>query len=92
MKKSRLNRKKLPVRHIGNVIALCNKNLATMPHSLRTDLGYDRYKQLGVVERFKDQAPYRVCDKCLEKVFAKENFYNKRYKHKSWNYYYNHKE
>jgi len=64
-----INKRKLPIVHIGNVLALCNNNL---PANLREDLGYSRYKQLGVKERFKDQKPYRICEKCLKVIKNKE--------------------
>lgn len=57
--------KKLPVRHIGNISAICNKNISNSGWSLREDLGYKRYKQLGIKERFRDEAPYRICERCL---------------------------
>lgn len=55
--------KKIPIVHIGNVLAICNKNISA---NLREDLGYKRYKQLGVKERFRGQNPYRICKNCLK--------------------------
>jgi len=56
---------KVPIVHIGNVLAICNKNIFA---NLRKDLGYERYKQLGVKERFRDQKPYRICKNCLRAI------------------------
>lgn len=58
-------KKKIRIEHIGNVLALCNKNI---PANLREDLGSDRYKQLGVVERFKGEEEYRICKRCIAKI------------------------
>jgi hypothetical protein len=63
-------KKKVEIRHIGDVLALCNKNISA---GLREDLGYKRYKQLGVSERFKDEKPYRICERCLKIIENKEN-------------------
>ncbi len=54
---------KLPIEHIGIPRALCDGRKRAY---LRSDLGEDRYKQLGVSERFKDQAPYKICAACIK--------------------------
>lgn len=59
--------KKKNIKHIGNVLAICNRSISA---NLREDLGLKRYKQLGVKELFKNENPYRVCGNCL-KVIAK---------------------
>jgi hypothetical protein len=45
--------------------AICDRRRAAY---LRTDLGAERYRALGVKERFKNEAPYRVCAKCIAKL------------------------
>lgn len=55
----------IPIRHIGVCRALCDGRKRA---SLREDLGAERYKQLGVKERFKDEAPYRICPECIKRV------------------------
>lgn len=62
-------KKKIEIRHIGYVSALCNENIFA---GLREDLGYKRYKQLGVKERFKDEEPYRICKRCLAIIKKQE--------------------
>ena len=62
-------KKKVEIRHIGDVVALCNKNVSA---GLREDLEYKRYKQLGVSERFKDEEPYRICKRCLAIIKKQE--------------------
>ena len=57
------------IRHIGVIRALCNPKI---PAGLREDLGGDRYRQLGVRERFKDELPYRICVKCIRAVEKRE--------------------
>lgn len=76
------------IRHIGNVRPLCKTKVKGYYESLRDDLGYLRYTHLGTTELFRDQKPYRICKKCLHKIFIKENKFNIEYKHKSWNFYY----
>lgn len=39
---------------------------------MRNDLGSARYKRLGVIERFKDEKPYRICLRCIKRVKSKE--------------------
>jgi hypothetical protein len=56
---------KLPIHHIGVPWAACNRRLRA---DLRDDLGAERYRQLGVKERFKDEKPYRVCARCIATV------------------------
>jgi len=59
--------RKLPVRHIGIASPLCG--IKTENHrSLRDDLGIDRYLKLGIEERFRDEIPYRICTKCINKL------------------------
>lgn len=53
---------RVPIKHIGNVSALCGSRVWT---NLREDLGVERYQQLGVTERFRDEKPYRICPKCI---------------------------
>lgn len=81
---------KLPIRHIGNVIPVCglkqkdpNAPAYESKHrSLREDLGYERYKQMGLSERFKDEKPYRMCENCLSVIAKKEG--KKHIKRKKW--------
>jgi hypothetical protein len=54
----------LPVRHIGEIFALCDRRKRA---NLRPDLGAERYRQLGVKERFVGEAPYRVCPACIKR-------------------------
>ena len=62
--------KTIPIRHIG-YLSLCSaKHYDNSIH--RIDLGYSRYLQLGVRERFKNEEPYRVCKRCLAAVRANE--------------------
>lgn len=70
-------RQKLPIRHIGTISAICNKGISMIGKSLREDLSYARYKQLGVTERFKDEKPYRICDRCLAMSKKKESSFNR---------------
>jgi hypothetical protein len=56
---------KLPIEHIGNVLALCSPHISA---NLREDLGYERYKKLGVSELFRNEEPYRICKRCLRVV------------------------
>jgi hypothetical protein len=56
---------KVPIRHIGNTSALCDERVRA---NLRVDLEVERYRQLGVTERFRDEAPYRVCKRCIARV------------------------
>jgi hypothetical protein len=58
--------KRRHVRHIG-YLALCDGKRRD-DNFLRIDLGASRYRQLGVVERFKDEKPYRVCKRCIRKL------------------------
>lgn len=60
------------VRHAGFVTPLCGMEISDERkiYLMNPDLGYERLKQLGVVERFKDEAPYRVCGRCLQAVKA----------------------
>lgn len=53
---------KLPIKHVGIHRALCNEKLRA---ELRPDLGAERYRQLGVSERFKNEDPYRICKNCI---------------------------
>jgi len=62
-------KKKIEIRHIGYVFAICNNSISAC---LRDDLGYKRYKQLGVKERFKDEPKYRICKKCLKIIKKRE--------------------
>ena len=55
----------LPIKHIGVFRALCDRRKRAM---LRADLGVERYKQLGVKERFEGQEKYRVCPVCIKRV------------------------
>lgn len=64
--------KNLKVRHIGVVFAICSNKTLSNSFSLREDLGYERYKNMGVVERFKGEEPYRICKKCLAIIKKKE--------------------
>lgn len=64
-------KKKLPIVHIGCVLALCSKNISA---NLREDLGYKRYKELGIKELFRDQEKYRICKRCLKAIRKKEIF------------------
>jgi hypothetical protein len=62
----------MKIRHIGIIYNLCSNKTVANEHSLREDLGYDRYENMGVVERFKDEKPYRICKKCLAIIKKKE--------------------
>jgi len=85
--------KKLPIKHIGNVIPICRdkkhkdfseKSFGESKHfTLREDLGYDRYRQLGIIERFRNEIPYRICERCLMIIFKRERR-DKRHKFKRW--------
>lgn len=66
---------RVEIQHIGNGSAICNKRI---PANLREDLGYERYRQLGVRERFLGQDSYRICGNCLRIVFARENHFSGR--------------
>lgn len=57
--------KALPIRHIGIFSAICDRRRKA---NLRTDLGEERYRQLGVKERHLGEAPYRICPKCIGKL------------------------
>lgn len=69
--KSKINN--YPVRHIGIFNALCNKRHKA---NLRTDLGFERYLNLGINERFYNEKPYRICKKCLNIIQKKEEQFN----------------
>lgn len=56
----------MKIRHIGH-LALCNGRHYEN-YIGRIDLGPKRYERLGVKERFKDEAPYRVCRRCIGKL------------------------
>lgn len=58
-----------PIHHVGTPFALCNKLLIA---HLRDDLGSKRYRQLGVKERFRDEAPYRICERCIRSLERQE--------------------
>lgn len=65
----------VPIQHIG-YFALCNaKHHADNVH--RIDLGSQRYKQLGVRERFKNEKPYRICKRCIAVIVSQENAWKK---------------
>lgn len=58
------------IKHIG-YLSLC----AARHHPdniLRIDLGVKRYRSLGVRERFKNEAPYRVCKRCIAAIAKKQ--------------------
>ena len=55
------------VRHIGIMRALCDRRKHA---SLREDLGVERYRILGIKERFKGEAPYRICPACIKRVVS----------------------
>lgn len=63
-------KRRLPIKHIGDVLAICDGKTKSY---LREDLGYKRYKQLGVRERFRNEPPYRICSRCLAIERGKEN-------------------
>jgi hypothetical protein len=63
---------KQEIRHIGYHISLCGRIDATGTNIVRQDLGAKRYKQLGVRERFKNEAPYRVCKRCIAAIVKRE--------------------
>ena len=56
---------KREIRHIGNILAVCNPNLWA---NLREDLGVSRYKILGVRELMLDETPYRICKRCIKTI------------------------
>jgi hypothetical protein len=68
---SRVVRPVAKIRHLGPTVALCG--LPSGINFIRPDLDYARCKQLGVRERFKGEAPYRVCGRCLAVKRAEEN-------------------
>jgi len=57
------------IRHIGSLTPLCG---AKAYSNLRDDLPARRYKQLGVRERFKNEARYRICARCIRVIAARE--------------------
>ena len=67
----RKQKRKIKIRHIGIIYAICSKKINNNS-SLREDLGYKRYKQLGVSERFVNEEPYRICKKCLAVIYKRE--------------------
>lgn len=60
------------IRHIGIVYAICSNKTLVNKNSLREDLEYERYKRMGVTEKFRDEKPYRICSKCLAKIKKQE--------------------
>ena len=64
-----LKNKKIEIRHIGNVVSLCNNKLSS---NLREDLGSDRYKKLGISERLHGERKYRICKRCIAKIKNKK--------------------
>ena len=65
---------KTPIKHIGINRALCDGRKKA---HLREDLGVDRYKQLGVKERFKGEAPYKICPACIRRVGDSQFMYRR---------------
>jgi len=61
-----MKNKSLPVRHVG-YLALCDGKHG-IDNITSVNLGVARYKRLGVRERFKGEAPYRVCKRCIAKL------------------------
>jgi hypothetical protein len=59
-----------PIKHIGWIYAVCGNR--TVHANFREDLGADRYRRLGVSERFKNERPYRICANCIRVVAARE--------------------
>ena len=57
---------RLPIRHIG-YLSLCRAEYRA-DNIARVDLGAERYRILGVRERLKDQAPYRICKRCIARL------------------------
>ncbi len=53
----------MKIRHLGS-FSLCGAKHRT-DNIVRIDLGRERYEQLGVKERFKNEKPYRVCKRCI---------------------------
>ncbi len=58
------------IKHISTHPTLCG--LHGYRACVNDHLGLDRYKQLGVKERFKDEPPYRICKRCLAIVAKRE--------------------
>jgi hypothetical protein len=59
----------MEIKHIGIPFALCSKKYSGV---FVDDLGSERYKGLGVTERFRDEKPYRVCQKCINIILKRE--------------------
>jgi hypothetical protein len=55
----------MEIRHIGIGRAFCDGRKRAM---LRTDLGADRYRRLGLKERFTGEAPYKICRACIKRA------------------------
>ena len=64
---------KAEVRHIGIVFAICSNKTLPVKIALVEDLGYERYVNLGVNERFVNEEPYRICKKCLAIIKKRES-------------------
>ena len=60
------------IRHIGVTYTICGNKTLWNENSLREDLEYERYANLGVNERFANEKPYRICKKCLKKIKKRE--------------------
>ena len=68
----------LPIKHIGIIQAICDRRRSA---NLRTDLGEERYLQLGVKERHRGEDPYRICPECIAKLptlWKDERLYRRR--------------
>lgn len=59
----------MEIKHIGVPFALCSKKYSGV---FADHLGSERYKGLGVTERFRDEKPYRVCQKCINIILKRE--------------------
>lgn len=65
--------KSLPIRHVGAVFAVCGNKTVNTGYQTE-NLGYKRYKQMGIKERFRGEEKHRICGNCLRVLKARETF------------------
>lgn len=59
--------------HIGYGAAICGARQKDVSRNFsRQDLGAKRYRQFGVRERYKREAPYRICKRCIAIIALRE--------------------
>lgn len=63
---------KVKIRHIGHPVSPACGCVAFTDTTMNPYLGLARYKQLGVRERFKGEAPYRICKRCMAVIKKQE--------------------